>query len=92
MSFFSGEVIVEFQADWCQPCASIKVSLDEIEADGVAKILRLNVDEYRDLAIMNKVEYIPTLIRFDKGKEVSRTTGASSKDEILEALGYAGMV
>ena len=55
-----GVVLVDFYADWCSPCKMLGAVLEELETD--IKILKVNVDEYPELASRFKVMSIPHII------------------------------
>ena len=75
------EVIVDFYADWCGPCKMIGSILEEIEKFNVLKV---NVDDFRDIAIRYGIMSIPTLIKFKGGEEVKKVIGYRTKEELLE--------
>jgi thioredoxin 1 len=75
-----------FFAEWCPACRAFKPTLEQIEAKypGV-KVLRMNVDEQKDLTKTFKVTSIPTLFLFDKdGKFVESTTGGLAEDKLAK--------
>lgn len=75
------EVIVDFYADWCGPCKMVGAILEEIEEFNVLKV---NVDDFKDIAIKYGIMSIPTLIKFKGGEEVKKVIGYRSKEELLE--------
>lgn len=75
------EVIVDFYADWCGPCKMIGTILEELDE---FNILKLNVDDFPDIARKFGVMSIPTLIKFKNGEEVKKVVGYKTKDELLE--------
>lgn len=75
------EVIVDFYADWCGPCKMMGTTLEELDE---LNILKLNVDDFPDIARKFGVMSIPTLIKFKNGEEVKRVVGYKTKDELLE--------
>lgn len=76
-----GKVLVDFNATWCGPCKMLKPVLNQIASDG-KKIIAIDVDDYRDLAIEYNISSIPCLILFENGKEVKRSIGLSPRNEI----------
>jgi len=79
-----GVTIVDFYAEWCGPCKMLGSVLEEIE-DKV-NIIKVNTDEYGDLANRFKVMSIPHLVYFKDGKEVTYSIGFMDKDMILEKI------
>lgn len=73
------EVIVDFYADWCGPCKMVGATLEEID---FIDVLKINVDDFQDIAVKYGVMSIPTLIKFENGEEVKKTIGYKTKEEI----------
>ena len=78
-------VLVDFWADWCAPCMMLAPIIEEIsdELDGRVNVCKIDVDQSQDLAATYGVMSIPTLMIFSKGKEVERTVGYMSKEDVL---------
>ena len=74
------KVLVDFYANWCGPCKMIASELEKAESS--IKVVKVDVDEFEDLAREYGVMSIPTLILFENGKEVKRTIGFIDKDRI----------
>ena len=83
----SGKVLVDFNADWCGPCRMLRPVLDEVSENSKCKIVSVNVDSERDLALKFGISSIPCLILFDNGKEVKRSVGLISKEEVISLIG-----
>jgi len=81
-------VVVDAYANWCGPCQQMMPIFDELSqelADQV-KLVKLNIDNERELAVQHKVSSIPTLIFFKDGKAVGKETGYMSKDVLKSKI------
>ena len=78
------KVLVDFYANWCGPCKMLSPVLEKLGDD--IKILKVNVDEYQDLAREYKVMSIPCLILFDNGKEIKRNLGFIPEAKLKEFI------
>jgi thioredoxin reductase (NADPH) len=79
-------VIVEFYASWCGPCRHLNPKLNAFAKNlqGKVKILKVNVNDDRDIASFYNVSSMPTMLLIDsKGKVQDRRTGVQ---EILRYL------
>jgi len=84
----SGVVLVDFWASWCGPCKMIAPIIEEIakEYEGKAKICKVNIEDYPDLASKFQVMSIPTLILLKDGAQQGQLMGAQAKDVIKQEL------
>lgn len=78
------KTLVDFYADWCGPCQMMGKVLEDYNGD--VNILKVNTDEYSDLAMSFGVMSIPTLILIENGSELKKHVGLLSKDELDEFL------
>ena len=81
-------VVVDFYADWCNPCLQIAPILEELELENADRyrIGKYNVDENKDYAIEWGVQGIPTILIFVNGELVERLVGVMSKTELEEKI------
>ena len=81
-------VLVDFYADWCQPCKVMAPSVDELAASyqGRALVAKLDTDRAQHTAGGFNIRGIPTTIVFKGGREVARQTGAVPKPMLAKML------
>ncbi|AXI24858.1 thiol reductase thioredoxin [Methanofervidicoccus sp. A16] len=66
--------IVVFHADWCKYCKDLEPTLNQLEKEGV-EVIRIDVDERRELAEKLGIRGLPTVIYVKDGVVVGRTIG-----------------
>lgn len=77
-------VLVDFYAEWCGPCKWMFPLLDELKEriGDQAEIIKIDVDQYPELAGRYKIRTVPTLIIF-RNKEIRwRQSGAFPVNEL----------
>ncbi|NLN73829.1 MAG: thioredoxin [Bacteroidales bacterium] len=81
-------VLVDFHATWCQPCKMQSPILQELSAEMGEKIrvLKIDVDKNPAVAQAYRVQGVPTLVIFKKGKIVWRNSGVHSKEQLKGIL------
>ena len=77
-------VLVDFWAAWCAPCRALAPKVEAIAArrTGDIRVMKIDIDQNPLIAQRYGVRAIPTLILFDRGREVARLVGAASEAEI----------
>jgi thioredoxin 1 len=79
--------VLYFTADWCNPCKKVRPVVDEINREySDAKFITIDADTELELVEKFGIKSVPTFILIDDGKEVSRTTGAKTKEELLSLI------
>ena len=83
----SGLVLIDFYADWCGPCKMLAPVLDELaaEIEGV-KIVKVNVDDARSLAVKFDVSSIPNLTLLKDGIMIHQEIGFKPKEVLVEMI------
>lgn len=81
-------VVVDFYADWCGPCRSLKPVLEQLEAEG-HKIVKLDITEEPELAGHFGISALPTLLAFKNGEPVAKAVGTQNRDTILKLIAEA---
>jgi len=81
----SGITLVDFYADWCQPCIRMMPKVESVasklgEDITVAKV---NVDEARNTAAKFGVRSIPTFALIKDGKVLRISAGSKSEQDLL---------
>ena len=81
-------VVVDFYADWCQPCKMMAPLLDQLASDmrGELLVAKLDTDSNPTMAVHYGIRGIPTLIVFKEGQEWKRQTGVVPPDRLAEML------
>ena len=81
-------VLVDFWAEWCQPCRMLSPVIDEIaeEYEGKAKIAKVDTDANREISMNYGISAIPTVLIFKGGEVAKKFVGLASKDQFTEAL------
>lgn len=81
-------VLMEFTAEWCQPC---KVIAPEVEAfaremAGRAKVVKIDVDKSPVIAQQLRVQSVPTFMVFAEGRIQDAVVGAIRKKKMQELV------
>jgi thioredoxin len=87
---YQGEVpcIIDFYADWCQPCKIVSPVLEELatEYEGKVKIYKVNTEVEQELAGAFGIQSIPSLLFIPVDDKPQMAVGALPKDSIKQAM------
>ncbi|OFX84318.1 MAG: thioredoxin [Bacteroidetes bacterium GWF2_33_16] len=81
-------VLVDFYADWCQPCKMVAPILKQVKdqmGDNV-KVIKINVDNNPVVSAKYNIRSIPTLILFKNGQIMWNKVGVASANEIIQKV------
>jgi len=81
-------VIIDFFAEWCGPCKSLKPIFEDVaqELKGQYVFAKVNIDKCKDIASEYQITSIPTILIFSNGQVVQRINGLVSKETLIEKI------
>jgi len=85
----SGSVaIVDFWAEWCQPCKLQAPIISELadEMSDKIKVCKIDVEKNKIVASKLGIKSIPTIIIFKNGKEKERFVGLKTKQALKKSI------
>ncbi|PIR01244.1 MAG: thioredoxin [Nitrospinae bacterium CG11_big_fil_rev_8_21_14_0_20_45_15] len=80
--------MIDFWAEWCQPCKMLAPTIHELADDYQGQVLigKVNVDDNPGTATKYGIRGIPTLLFFKGGQIVHQLVGVKSKAEIKKVI------
>jgi thioredoxin 1 len=84
-------VLVDFYATWCDPCQALSPVVSDTARDfkDQLKVVKVDVDKNQSAAFKYKIQGVPTLILFRKGKVLWRQSGLMTRKQLSTSLSRA---
>ncbi|MBD2091414.1 thioredoxin [Microcoleus sp. FACHB-1515] len=81
-------LLIDFYAPWCGPCQMMAKILEQVNAQmhDRLQVVKINTDNYPDLATQYGIQALPTLVLFKQGQPVKRIEGVVPVDKLIEHL------
>ncbi len=81
-------VLVDFWADWCQPCHMLAPTIEQLAESYGDRITvaKVDIDAAKALATEYAVNSIPTVLLFKDGEVAGRIVGVSPQRDYAAAL------
>lgn len=85
-----GEIplLVDFHAEWCGPCKTLSPIIKNVKSElgDELKVVKIDIDKNPQAASHYHVRSVPTIILFQKGKQLWRQSGVMPKDQLVETI------
>jgi thioredoxin 1 len=83
-----GFVLVDFYADWCEPCKWVEPIVDEVIENFQGKVIlqKIDIDMQPNIARDRLILSVPTLVLYKNGKEIWRMRGFDTAPVLIKVF------
>lgn len=80
--------IIDFYADWCQPCKALSPILEELSKDyeGKVDIYKVDTEDQQELAGAFGIRSIPSILFCPADGQPQMAQGALPKESLIQAI------
>ncbi len=80
-------VVVDFFANWCGPCKMLSPVIEDLSNEMIdVTFLKVDVDNFNEIASEFQIMSIPAIIIFKDGKVVGKSVGFQPKDALKKLI------
>lgn len=79
-------VLVDFYTDWCGPCQMLMPLIEELDKEENIVVVKIDVDQFGEIAQQLHIMAVPTLLYFKDGKLVNRQSGYMPLNHLKEFI------
>lgn len=86
---FKGDkpTIIDFYADWCQPCKTLTPMLEELDEEyDEIQVFKVNTDEEVELAATFGIQSIPTMLFIPLNSQPQMANGLPPKENLKNVI------
>jgi len=87
---YEGDVpaVIDFYADWCQPCKMVAPILEELSNEYGDKlhIYKVNTEQEQELAAVFGIRSIPSMLFIPKDAQPQMAVGALPRESLVKAI------
>ncbi len=81
-------VVVDFFAEWCEPCRQVPIVLKEVKSElkRNIRVVKVDVDKNPLIALKYRIQHLPTVMVFQNGEPRWSTVGMIHANDIKSVL------